>query len=83
MHTLNDIKIAVKQARDNHAEFVTCRFGLMEKTAMHPQNGVPIIFHDQLNIISEHLQSIKLSMEERNKKHQKYLTAIIPQVSTL
>ena len=83
VRTLTDIKIAVKQARNNHAEFVTCRFGLMEKTAMHPQNGVPIIFHDQLNIISEHLQSIKLSMEERNKKHQKYLTAIIPQVSTL
>ena len=83
VHTLNDIKIAVKQARDNHAEFVTCRFGLMEKTAMHPKNGVPIIFHDQLNIISEHLQSIKLTTEERNEKHQKYLTAIIPQVNTL
>ena len=55
----------------------------MEKTAIHLQNGVAIIFHDQLNIISEHLQSIKLSMEEQNDKHQKYLAAIISKVHTL
>ena len=55
----------------------------MEKIAMHPQNGVPILFHDQLNIISEHLKNIKLSMDERNDKHQKYLDAILPKVHTL
>ena len=64
VHTLNDIKVAVKKARNDHDEFVTWRFSIMEKRAMHPQKGVPIIFHDQLNVISEHLQSIKLSMEE-------------------
>ena len=55
----------------------------MEKVALHPQTGVPIIFHDQLNVISEHLSSIKLDAEARNEKHKRYLDAVIPQVNTL
>ena len=64
--TIADIHKAIKLASDNHAVTITCRFGIMQKTAMHPQTGVPIVFNDQLNVISEHLRTIKLSIEENN-----------------
>ena len=53
----------------------------MTKIAMHPQNGVLIIFHDQLNVISKHLADIKLTNEEKNAQHQKYLDYIIPAIN--
>ena len=55
----------------------------MQKTAMHPQTGVPIVFHDQLNVISEHLRTIKISIEENNEKHKIYLDAIMPKVHAI
>ena len=55
----------------------------MEKIAMHPQTGVPIIFHDQLNVISQHLVSIKLDNEAKNERHKRYLDAVLPQVHTI
>ena len=81
--SLDDIRKDIRTARTNKDESVTCRLRVIENTAMHPQNGVPILFHDQLNVISEHLQSIKLSMDELNEKHRKYLDAILPKVHTL
>ena len=47
---------------------------------MHPQTGVPIIFHDQLNVISQHLASMKLDEQATNEKHQRYLNAVLPTV---
>ena len=38
---------------------------IVQKTTMHPQTGVPIIFHAQLNVISKHLVDIKLNEEEQ------------------
>lgn len=32
----------------------------MEKITMHPHTEIPIIFHDQLNVISKHLTYIQL-----------------------
>jgi len=55
----------------------------MEKVAVHPQSGVPIIFYNQLNTISEHLPSIKLIIEESNLKDQQYLEYILPTVDTI
>ena len=69
--------------RNNHAVTITCRFGIMQKTAMHPQTGVTIVFHDQLNVISQHLRTIKLSVEQNNEKHKRYLDAIIPKIHAI
>ena len=78
-----DIEQAVNIARKNKQSTIKCKFGVIEKIAMHPQTGVPIVFHDQLNIISQHLAFIKLDNEAKNERHKKYLDAIIPQVHAL
>ena len=78
--TINDIERVVKMARLNKQYTITCRFGVMDKVAMHPQTGVPIIFHDQLNVISQHLASMKLDEQATNEKHQRYLNAVLPTV---
>ena len=80
VHTVQDIKNAVKSARINNESTINCKFGVMKKVAMHPQTGVPIIFHDQLNVISQHLATIKLDHEANNEKHKRYLDAILPTV---
>ena len=46
-------------------------------------DGVPVIFHCQLNVISQHIASIKLDNEARNERHKRYLDAILPQVYAL
>ena len=32
---------------------------------MHPQEGIPLIYHDQLNIIASHLADISQEIEEQ------------------
>ena len=50
---------------------------------MHPQNWVSIPIHDQLNVISKHLVDIKLTNEEKNGQHQKYIDYIISTVNLI
>ena len=78
--TIADIHKAIKMARNNHAATITCRFGIIQNTAIYFQTGVPIVFHDQLNVISEHLRTIKLLVEQNNEKHKRYLDAIIAKI---
>ena len=81
--TIDDIHKEIKLARTRHVSSITCRFGIMKKTAMHPQTGVPIVFHDQLNVISEHLRTIKVSVEQNSEKHKRYLNTITPKVHAI
>lgn len=57
----------------------------MEQVTMHPQTRIPIIFHDQINLISKDTSYIIYTTREwrENKKRMKYLDAILPQVHTL
>ena len=43
----------------NTEKQVTLRLGTIEKQAMHPDDGVPIMYFDQLNMIAQHLREIK------------------------
>ena len=36
---------------------------------MHPQMGIPILYHHQLNVIPEQIVEIKENMEEESQKH--------------
>ena len=49
----------IENSRLNGDTSTTITFSTIERTAMHPQFGVPQIHHDQLNIIAAHLQEIK------------------------
>ena len=62
---IKDIEDAVRVARKQKLPTIKLTFCLMKKTVMHPQNGVPIIFHDQLNVISRHLADTKQDSEEK------------------
>ena len=50
---------------------------------MHPQESMPMIYHNELNIIAQHLKKMKLEDEERIETHQRYLKDIIPTVSLI
>ena len=48
----------------------------VDKLSLHPQEGIPLMYHDQMNIIAKHIAEIKLNKEERNERHQEYLETI-------
>ena len=40
-------------------------FATIQKSSMHPQLGIPQLYHDQLNVIGEHLWQLKNDPEWR------------------
>ena len=73
----------VKEARSSQNTDITCTFATIQKVAMHPQHGTPLIYHDQLNVIAKHITEMKINDEERHKTHQKYLQIIEPKIATI
>ena len=63
---------------------ISCQFAIVQKTAIHSQNGTPIIYHGWLNIMEQHLQAIKFDIEQANEKHGRYRENImIPTIKTI
>ena len=50
---------------------------------MHPQRGILVLYHNQLNIIAKHVAEIKENMEEQGAAHQRYLQSILPSIFTI
>ena len=47
---------------EKHTEkdhIATLKLGTIEKQAMHPDDGIPVMYFDQLNIIAQHLREMK------------------------
>ena len=59
IHTIDDIKLHVTKAITNLEASIKIGFATIERQAMHPQYGIPQLYHDQLNIIGRHLWEIK------------------------
>ena len=59
VHSINDVAAIIRKARAHGEMELKLHFATMEKQAMHPQFGIPQLYHDQLNIIGEHLWEIK------------------------
>ena len=53
--TVSDYEDKVEQVRQQGAKEIEIGFATVEKASMHPQLGVPQLYHDQLNVIGEHL----------------------------
>ena len=81
--TEQDLVDAVQHARTNKLESVQCQFSIIDKISIHPQLGVPILYHDQLNIVAQHVAEIKDSVEEQGEHHRRYIDAITPQIATI
>lgn len=56
--TMNNVKIAIATARQEHNTQVKVGFSTMKKQAIHPQLSIPQLYHDQMNIIGQHLFDI-------------------------
>jgi len=52
---IDDVKRVVKLDWDSKPQTISLKFIIMQKIAMYLQTDAPIIFHVQLNVISEHL----------------------------
>ena len=83
INSIQDIKTCIKNARKHQTKTVTCQFSTINKQAMHPQEGIPLLYHDQMNIISKHLEDIKLTDEEQREIHQKYYKAIEAKINVI
>jgi deoxyuridine 5'-triphosphate nucleotidohydrolase len=57
--TINDFRKHITDIRKNKKENTTIQVATISKQAMHPQQGTPQMYHDQLNIIAQHLWEIK------------------------
>ena len=49
---------------------VTLRLGTIEKQAMHPDDGVPMMYFDQLNMIAQHLRELKYGDDDNTETQQ-------------
>jgi dUTP pyrophosphatase len=49
---------------DKDKKEVTLTIGLLEKTAMHEDDGLPLMYFDQLSTISKHLHNIKYDQND-------------------
>ena len=54
-----DVKSHISKAIAHHEEEIKIGFATIDRQAMHPQYGIPQLYHDQLNIIGRHLWEIK------------------------
>ena len=57
--TVDEFKAKVRQARTDNLKNIEIGFATIERTAMHPQMGIPQLYQDQLNVIGEHLWELR------------------------
>jgi deoxyuridine 5'-triphosphate nucleotidohydrolase len=76
INSIDDIKNHINDHRKQGHDSIKIHFATMERQAMHPQFGIPQLYHDQLNIIGEHLWEIK-NNPDWNKTIQEELVADI------
>ena len=58
VHSMNDIVNIFTKIRSKKQHHFKIGFSTINKQAMHPQLGVPQLYHDQMNIIGKHLWDI-------------------------
>ena len=56
--TMQDIISTISKAKQQSNEPITITFGTNDSPGIHPQLGVPQIYHDQLDVIGKHLWNI-------------------------
>ena len=83
VNSISEVTGIIKKAKDNKATDINCQFATIKKVAIHPQDGLPIIYNDQLNIIARHIKEMKMDEDERTTAQKKYLKALTPQLNVL
>ena len=57
--TKQDIIQTIQKFRNQNKDSITIQFATIDKQSIHPQMGLPQLYHDQLNVIAEHLWALK------------------------
>ena len=65
IRTVQDVEKIIQKCRLNNNKHVRIQFATTDPIAMHPQKGVPQLYHDQLNVIARHLWEISLLPSNR------------------
>ena len=63
--TITEFETEVAAARKSAKLEAEVGFATIQKSSMHPQLGVPQLYHDQLNVIGEHLWQLRNDPEWR------------------
>lgn len=58
IHSINDIKTQFEQLHQHKPSAIKIGFSTIKKQSMHPQHGIPQLYHDQMNHIGKHLWEI-------------------------
>eukprot|EP00590_Aulacoseira_subarctica_P009283 CAMPEP_0172419932 /NCGR_PEP_ID=MMETSP1064-20121228/6327_1 /TAXON_ID=202472 /ORGANISM="Aulacoseira subarctica , Strain CCAP 1002/5" /LENGTH=1080 /DNA_ID=CAMNT_0013159633 /DNA_START=39 /DNA_END=3281 /DNA_ORIENTATION=+ len=57
IETIDDVIQAIQQCRTNHLATITIEFAVdIKPSGIHPTEGIPIIFSDQLNVIAKYVR---------------------------
>ena len=83
INIIQDVIDAIRMARQHNTPSITIHFSVIDKIAMHPQEGIPILYHDQMNVIAKYIVEIKDTMDEQSERHQQYLEAIVPTIAAI
>jgi len=54
-----EVERIINDAKQKNKKSIRLTFATLGKVHMHPQRGVPQLFHDQLNILSTHQQELR------------------------
>ena len=78
-----DFKTLIRQARDKDDQSVQITFATVQNLALHPQLHIPMMYHDQLNILAQHLKSIKDDFDTKHAAHKQYVNSLTASIATL
>jgi dUTP pyrophosphatase len=62
--TLENLHQAIQQAQSLGTLKINCKFAVDRSYSMHPQEGIPQLYFDQLNTIAKHLQDIQSTVRQ-------------------
>ena len=78
--SIAEIEYHIQQARQNKHKTIKINFATIKRQAMHPQLGTPQMYHDQMNVVAEHLWEIRNSPEWQKRADEAIVYA--PQATT-
>lgn len=81
--TTHDIVEGVRMKRKQDKSSIAVKLSIVNKIAIYPQQGVHIIYHDQMNIIDMSVAENKDNMEEHGERDQQYMEVIVPTIVTI
>jgi hypothetical protein len=72
IHTQDDLHATIQTARKNGCIKLKGLFATDKSYGIHPQEGIPQLYFDQLNVIAKHLQEIAKarSMQQKHPTDQ-------------